>query len=151
MKILFSIVALTMLFSVINAQEATPATGSRILIAMEPTEFKKKLVASMKTLLEQKSMQVTIVENSEKELQSFKSSDYDVVFITNSGVWSKVRPWITAWIDSNKADSAKILLHTTKKLNWEEDVYVDAVSSASTNKLVPKLAEEYVTRLLGKR
>jgi hypothetical protein len=152
---LMKLMRLTILFVTVcaltNAQEPVQSDGSRVLIAMEHTEFKKQLVNAMKPLLEQRGMQVTVVEDSEKEIRNFKASEYDLVFFTNSGVWSKVRPWITEWIDKNKADSAKILLHTTKKLKWQEDVYVDAVSSASSKKMAPRLAKDYVAKLVGKR
>lgn len=151
MNILNVTAILLVSFSLISAQEATAPTAKKVLIAMEQTEFKKKLVNAMKPLLEKQGMQVTVVENHEKEIAPVKAADFDLVFITNSGVWSKVRPWITEWIDNNKADSAKILLHTTKQLKWQEEVYVDAVSSASSNKLVSGLAEEYVTKLVGKQ
>lgn len=151
MNILNVTAILLVSFSLISAQEATAPAAKKVLIAMEQTEFKKKLVNAMKPLLEKQGMQVTVVENHEKEIAPVKAADFDLVFITNSGVWSKVRPWITEWIDNNKADSAKILLHTTKQLKWQEEVYVDAVSSASSNKLVSGLAEEYVTKLVGKQ
>lgn len=151
MKPMYLIPLLLALAISINAQESEKSAGSRVLIAMEQTPFKKKLINKMKALLENRNMRITMVKDSEKEIRQYKAADYDLVFITNSGVWSKVRPWITEWIDANKADSAKILLHTTKKLKWQEDVYVDAVSSASSKKLADKLAEDYVNKLLGKR
>jgi hypothetical protein len=151
MKLLRSSILFVAASMLINAQEPEKPDAARVLIAMEQTEFKKKLVNAMKPLLEQRGMQVTIVKDSENELNKLKASEYDLVFITNSGVWSKVRPWITEWIDKNRADSAKILLHTTKKLKWQEHVYVDAVSSASSNTMVQRLAEDYVAKLVDKR
>ena len=151
MRLSLFILLLTLLALPPNAQETEPTAGSRVLIAMEQTPFKKKLVDKMEKLLGEKNKQVTVVKDSEKEISQFKAADYDLIFITNSGVWSKVRPWITEWIDANKADSAKILLHTTKKLKWQEDVYVDAVSSASSKKKADTLAEEYVSKLLSKQ
>jgi hypothetical protein len=151
MKLLRSSILFVAASMLINAQEPEKPDAARVLIAMEQTEFKKKLVNAMKPLLEQRGMQVTIVKDSEHELNNFKASEYDLVFITNSGVWSKVRPWITEWIDKNRADSAKVLLHTTKKLKWQEHVYVDAVSSASSNTMAQRLAEDYVAKLVDKR
>jgi hypothetical protein len=151
MKLMRSTILFVTVCALANAQEPEKSDGTRVLIAMEHTEFKKQLVNAMKPLLEQRGMQVTVIEDSEKEIRNFKASEYDLVFITNSGVWSKVRPWITEWIDKNKADSAKILLHTTKKLKWQEDVSVDAVSSASSKNMAPRLAEDYVAKLVGKR
>lgn len=151
MKLLRSSILFIAASMLINAQESEKPDAVRVLIAMEQTEFKKKLVNAMKPLLEQRGMQVTIVKHSKHELNNFKASEYDLVFITNTGVWSKVRPWITEWIDKNRADSAKILLHTTKKLKWQEHVYVDAVSSASSNTMAQRLAEDYVAKLVDKR
>lgn len=151
MKVPVIAMLMVTVFTCLSAQEVKDTQKSSVLIAMEETAFKKALVKKMQTLLEQKQTEITIVKDSKKDIQQYKASDYDLVFITNSGVWSKVRPWITEWIDNNKADSSKILLHTTKKLKWEENVYVDAVSSASEKKEVDKLAEEYVNKLLSKR
>jgi hypothetical protein len=145
------LVIVTLFSTCLIAQAQTKPDSVRVLIAMEQTEFKKKLVSQMKPLLAQKKIKVTVVQDSEKDLHKYNADDFDLVFITNSGVMSHVRPWVLAWIDSNRTDSAKILLHTTKRLNWQENVYVDAVSSASASNLAPELAKEYVTRLVGKR
>lgn len=146
---LLSIACLT-LFTALHAQESSEPAQRRILIAMEQTKFKKQLVEQMKSLLSLKPVTITIVEDSKKELSQHKAADFDLIFITNSGVMSHVRPWVAEWIDNNKADSSKILLHTTKARKWTEEVYVDAVSSASDKKQVPQLAEEYLTKLLNK-
>lgn len=151
MKSLIIVSILATLVLSVNAQEAPKPANLKVLLVMEQTDFKSALIDKIKTLLEQQQAQITIVKDSEKKIQPFKASDYDLVFITNSGVMSKVRPWITDWLDKNRADSSKILLHTTKKLVWQEAVTVDAVSSASSKKLVPALAQEYVQRLLSKR
>jgi hypothetical protein len=151
MKFIRSLILFVAASVLLHAQEAEKPVAARVLIAMEQTEFKKRLVNAMKPLLERRGMQVTIVEDSKHELNNFKASEFDLVFITNSGVWSKVRPWVTEWIDNNRADTAKILLHTTKKLKWQEHVYVDAVSSASSNAMAQRLAEDYVAKLVDKR
>ncbi len=98
--------------------------------------------------LTDRGLQVTVVEDHKKELKNYKASDYDYVFITNSGVGSKVRPWVKKWLESNN-NSKNILLHTTKTKKWSEKVSVDAVSSASSKKDASTLAEEYIKLLLA--
>ncbi len=142
-KILFVIIFLGVLFPA-----ATQESGKKVLLAMENTKFKKALMEEMKIQLEKRSLEVTLVEDHKKNLKNFKASDYDYVFITNSGVNSKVRPWVVEWLDKNSG-SKNILLHTTKIKKWEEKVSVDAVSSASDTKIAADLAEEYIKLLLG--
>ena len=147
MKKIFLILLLLSVFASIAASQDAP---KKVLLAMENTKFKKALIEEMKKGLEKKSIQVTVVENHKKDLKNYRASDFDYVFITNSGVGSKVRPWIVKWLDDN-GSSSNILLHTTKIKEWEEKVEVDAVSSASENDNASMLAEEYIKLLLEKK
>ncbi|MDX9800785.1 MAG: hypothetical protein RBT69_05550 [Spirochaetia bacterium] len=124
-------------------------SGKKALLAMESTKFKKVLIEEMKNELESRSVKVTIVSDHKKELSNYKASDFDYVFITNSGVNSKVRPWVKEWLNANN-NSKNILLHTTKIKEWEEKVSVDAISSASLKKDITPLAKEYTDLLLMK-
>ena len=83
-KILFVIIFLGVLFPA-----ATQESGKKVLLAMENTKFKKALMEEMKIQLEKRSLEVTLVEDHKKNLKNFKASDYDYVFITNSGVQFK--------------------------------------------------------------
>lgn len=121
----------------------------KALLAMEKTKFKKVLIEEMTKELESRSVEVTVVSEHKKELKDYKASDFDYVFITNSGVNSKVRPWVVEWLEDNN-NSKNILLHTTKIKEWDEKVSVDAVSSASLKKDISALAKEYADLLLEK-
>jgi len=86
MKLLTLALASILSTTAIYAQESKQADKTRVLIAMEQTDFKKKLITNMEQILKEKGMEITVVKNSEKELESFNAPDYDLVFITNSGV-----------------------------------------------------------------
>ena len=144
-KVLFLLLVFSFLCSIASAQDG----GKKALLAMENTKFKKALIEEMIKGLEEKSVQVTVVEDHKKDLKNYRASDYDYVFITNSGVGSKVRPWVVKWLSENN-NSRNILLHTTKIKEWEEKVSVDAVSSASESGDVSMLADEYINLLLKK-
>jgi len=131
----------------VNSAEKSPL---RILLAMEKTKFKQKLIASMKEILEEQSVEVTVLKNHKKEISEISAEKFDAVFITNSGVRSKVRPWIVEWLEVNNAYSDKILLHTTQTKDWEVKVSVDAVTSASLKNNIDETAQEYVDLLLEK-
>jgi hypothetical protein len=129
------------------AQTQSPA---RVLIALEDTRFKKELVAEMKTILAPKGYQITVVEDSEKKIAAQSAAKFDAVFITNSGVMSKVRPWIVEWLKVNAASKDKILLHTTQQKDWKVVADVDVVTSASDLGIVKKLAAEYSAAVVAK-
>jgi hypothetical protein len=118
----------------------------RVLLAWEKTDFKQALVQEMERLLTQQGCEVTKVLHSKRGLDA-KAADFGAVFITNSGVNSKVRPWIVEWLAANKAQSARILLHTTQTGNWKVTANVDAITSASSKGDVKVLAADYVARI----
>lgn len=119
-----------------------------VLIVAEKTRFKKMLVAELDSLFTAAGYETTIVENSKKDVGNYAAPDYDAVFITNSGVNSRVRPWIVTWIDQNRSSGTYILLHTTQIRDWTVETPVDAVTSASSKDDVQKLAQEYFQRIL---
>jgi hypothetical protein len=133
-----------------GAAVAQTQNPSRVLLALEDTRFKKELVAEMKTILAPKGYKITVVEDSEKQIAAQSAKNFDAVFITNSGVMSKVRPWIVEWLKVNAASKDKILLHTTQKMDWKVVADVDVVTSASDLGIVKKLAAEYSTALIAK-
>jgi len=127
-----------------------PAPKPRVLLAWEETAFKKALVEEMKTLLETSGHVVTVVQHEADWVSKVGIAGYDVVFITNSGVKSKVRPWVVEWLSKHAAHASKVLLHTTKTKVWKEAVSVDAVSSASDVGAAKELAAQYVARVTAK-
>jgi len=125
---------------------AQEAPKKRVLLAWEKTDYKQALVEEMERLLKQQGFEVTKVLHA-KNGPDAKAADFDAVFITNSGVNSKVRPWITDWLAANKAQSARILLHTTQTSDWKVIANVDAVTSASGKGDLKALAADYVARI----
>ena len=126
-------------------QEARPSP--RVLLALEKTRFKEKLVTEMKHMLGKEGYEVSVLMHSKKKGLEAKAADFDAVFITNSGAHSKVRPWITAWLAANKAEGNRILLHTTQTRDWKVKADVDAVTSASSKNEIGALARDYVAKL----
>jgi len=125
---------------------AQEAPKKRVLLAWEKTGFKQALVEEMERLLTQQGCEVTKALHSKRGLEA-KAADFDAVFITNSGVHSKVRPWITEWLAANKAQAARILLHTTQTGDWKVIADVDAVTSASSKDDVKAVAADYAARI----
>lgn len=125
---------------------AQDAPKKRVLLAWEKTDFKQALVEEMERLLTQQGYEVTKVLHAKRGLAA-KAADFDAVFITNSGVNSKVRPWITEWLAVNKAEAGQILLHTTQTRDWKVVADVDAVTSASIKGDVKAVAADYVARI----
>jgi hypothetical protein len=119
----------------------------RVLLAWEKTRFKGELIKAMESELKAAGFAVTTVMHDKKGMPDVKAADFDAVFITNSGVHSKVRGWVSAWIAKNQEQQDRILLHTTQTSNWEVKADVDAITSASSRKDVKTLAADYVSRL----
>lgn len=118
-----------------------------ILIATEKTGFKDALAAEMEALLSNAGYTVVTARHSKGAIDKYRAADYAAVFITNSGVNSKVRPWVTKWIENNGSSGAYILLHTTQIREWKVETTVDAVTSASTKGEVKNLARDYADRI----
>ena len=144
-KIILVLIILLISLSSAAAQDQP----KKALLAMEKTKFKTVLIEEMTKELESRAVEVTVVSEHKKELKNYKASDFNYVFITNSGVNSKVRPWVVEWLEDNN-NSKNILLHTTKIKDWQEKTSVDAVSSASLKKDISALAKEYADLLLKK-
>jgi len=143
-NILLTVVLVSML---IPLPLAAQAKGT-ILIASEKTGFKDKLVAELETLFSDAGYAVVKARHSKGWLDKYRASDYAAVFITNSGVNSKVRPWVAEWIGKNGASNVYILLHTTQIRDWKVETSVDAVTSASKKDNVKVLAREYFDRII---
>ncbi len=118
-----------------------------ILLASEKTRFKDLLIEELETLFVNAGYTIKKAEHPKGGLDSYKASDYRAVFITNSGVNSRVRPWVVQWIEKNRNSNAYILLHTTQIRDWTVKTDVDAVTSASANGDVKKLARDYFLQI----
>ncbi len=148
-KIRHAVLTVLFVVTLLPLPLAAQAKGT-ILIASEKTGFKDALVAEMETLLTGAGYAVVKVKHPKGGLEGYRAADYAAVFITNSGVNSKVRPWVTEWIEKNRTANSYILLHTTQIRDWKVETSVDAITSASTKKEVKNLAREYVARITGK-
>lgn len=144
----FSIAILTIiLVSSLFALPLAAQGKGTILLASEKTRFKDTLIAEMEALFSLAGYTVQKAEHTKGGLDAYKASDYAAVFITNSGVNSKVRPWVTAWIEKNRSSGAYILLHTTQLWDWKVVSSVDAVTSASKTDGAKDLAREYFAKI----
>lgn len=149
-KLLKTVLVMSVCVLYVSAQDKTQTSNSQVLLALENTIFKKSLIDQIKKLLEEKKYDVKIVDHSKKQLDSIKPSDYDVIFITNSGVNSKVRPWVLNWLEKYKGQTESVIVHTTQKFDWEVKLDVDALTSASKKGDIDKLARQYSEKIIGK-
>ncbi|MDG5815426.1 hypothetical protein QA601_10070 [Chitinispirillales bacterium ANBcel5] len=119
--------------------------NSRVLLVHENTEFKTGLVQEMKNQLQRDGKNVTIAQHTRYGLSVEDPENYGAIFITNSGVMSRVRPWIVGW--TNSLSNENIIVHTTQIRSWEPDIGIDGVTSASANSDIPNLARQYVRKI----
>lgn len=125
------------------AHAETDAPPQKVLLAFESTRFKNALIQELASLLQQNGYEVTQTDHSRDSWRAINAAEYDAVFITNSGVNSKVRPWVSSWLEAHSGTSTYILLHTTQTRNWTVSVEVDSVTSASAIRSVKELATSY--------
>lgn len=123
---------------------------SKVLVAFEKTPYKEALTTELVALLEKSAIEVVVVDDHKADLKSHSAETYDAVFISNSGVQSKVRPWVKEWLAANNKQGPKIVLHTTKTKKWTEQVEVDAVSSASDKDNAKADAQTYFELITAK-
>jgi hypothetical protein len=140
------IILYNLLFS-INPQGKDIKTPVKILLVYENTIFKKQLIDNLKNEFGN-TLEIKIIEQTRKNELSFEDpSNYSLVFITNSGVLSKVRPWALDWI-LKYPKSKNIILHTTQVSKWEVNVPVDTITSASSN--VKKISSSIIDLIKSK-
>jgi len=129
----------------IHAQgNASNIQKKKVLLAYERTEFKTALIKEMAAILKKDSIESVVIEHSNGELDKEDPANYGAIFISNSGVNSQVRPWISEWLKKNEKYWAMTILHTTQTSNWKVKAPGDAVTSASIKKKVKSLAAKYV-------
>ncbi len=121
-------------------------SSNAVLLVYENTRFKRNLITEMEKILSQNEVNVTVTTHSKNDVAIENPSQYGAIFISNSGVNSQVRPWITAWLE--QTDFRNILLHTTQTRDWQVETEFDAVTSASSNSEAAKLAQDYSQKLL---
>jgi hypothetical protein len=97
--------------------------------------------------LDDGSVYLTVVDHKRKELDGLDPRDFTAVFITNSGVQAKVRPWVLDWLDSVAEYDDNVLIHTTQITEWDPPVKVDSITSASKNSNIDGITDDIVRRL----
>lgn len=138
----------------LNAVSAVEEYGNkqskdRILIAYEKTSFKTALLDSLIDELDNDSVYIKVINHSKKELDDEKDTSYSVIVIINSGVNSRVRPRVSAWLET-VADTEKIILLTTyRDLGWNPRFPkgVDSITSPSKKSVIADLTESISKRI----
>lgn len=148
-KICFLLLILVSVSVAAGAQEGRYGNGDRkILIAFEPTRFKKELINGLIEELDDGSSSILVVNHQKKGLEGLRASDFDVVFISNSGATAKVRPDVSRWaLDNGNPDN--VIVHTTQRTQWTPQLEVDSVTSASLRKKdeIADLVSEFAGRI----
>ena len=124
-----------------------PQAPRTVLIALENTRYKDRLVDTLVKKLDDGSVYLTVVDHKRKELDGLDPRDFTAVFITNSGVQAKVRPWVLDWLDSVAEYDDNVLIHTTQITEWDPPVKVDSITSASKNSNIDGITDDIVRRL----
>ena len=123
----------------------------KILLAYEKTTFKERFINALVKSLNDEKTYIKIVEHTKNkknnELDSEDPTKYTAVFITNSGVGSRIRPWVNAWLKQFEENNKNILLHTTKEKEWQTNVKVDSISSASFVTQIKSLVAEVTAKI----
>jgi hypothetical protein len=138
-------IATTLAFQI----SAKSSSKGKILLSWESTKFKDALITELETLLRNDGFEIVKVVHSKDGLAPYNASDFKAVFISNSGVNSKVRPWVVSWIEKNKSSGTYILLHTTQTRDWKVVTSVDAVTSASVVPESKAKAMEYRNQIIS--
>lgn len=123
------------------------AAEHRVLLVKEDTGYKKALIRALIEELEDGNTEVVVIDHKKGELEGVNPGDYDVVFITNSGVQGRVRPDIVEWLDSVAGRDGNVILHTTQRNDWEPDVSVDSITSASRKSNIDELVADIAERI----
>lgn len=143
MKVIVFTISALLLLNLFSLAEEQPV----ILLAYEETRFKADLISEMTILLEREGYAIETLDHSGGALENIDKGKYAAIFITNSGVNSQVRPWVTKWLEGISGE-ARVLLHTTQRFNWNVDANVDVVTSASQRRNVKNIADEYAGKLI---
>lgn len=124
----------------------------RILLAIESTRFKKKLLEELVEQLNDGLVYIEVTKNHKKDLSKYSAADFDVVFISNSGAKAQVRPWVLKWLTENGTTPENVIVHTTQTTEWTPEIEVHSITSASIkgNDEIKDLAIEYAGLIRNK-
>ena len=121
----------------------------RVLIATEKTAFKQALVEELIAELDDGRTYIRLIDHQAGELQGIKPDNYGVVLVINSGVGSRVRPWVTSWLGSAARRTDNVIVLTTQRDVWTPKLAdnIDSVTSASNRAIIGELAADLVSRI----
>ena len=147
--VLLLVVGLLVVEGASAAEFGSEDTDRRILIASENTAFKNRLVSDLIDELDDGVTYIRLIDHMAGELIDEDPNDYGAVLVINSGVGARVRPWVTAWMDSAAQDTEHVILLTTQRTRWTPrvDRHIDSMTSASMTMLIDDLSEDLVRRI----
>ena len=121
-----------------------------VLIAKEDTGYKKALVNTLIDKLEAEGLEVEVIDHKRGELDNVDPGDYAVVYVTNSGAQARVRPQVLEWLASIRGNDSNVIVHTTKINEWDENLNVDSLSSASQRSNIDDVTDDIMRRIRAK-
>ena len=110
-----------------------------VLIATERSRFKNVLVEQLVERFEGSGYAVTVIDHT-RELDNQSDRNYDAIVIINAGVNSRVRPWVTQWLEG-VSDTGKIILVTTYRDKGWQPIFPQGVDSITTPSRRNKVGE----------
>lgn len=122
-------------------------SAQSVLIAKEDTGYKRALLDVLIQKLESEGFEVEVIDHKEGELEGVNPADYDVVYILNSGAQAQVRPEVLDWLASVAGNDDNVIVHTTKRTEWDEDLEVDSLSSASKKSNIDEVTDDILSRV----
>jgi hypothetical protein len=155
MKKIIIIISISFLISgVLFAEGATEAkefgninSDRRVLIATENSNFKDSLVTEIVSLLNDGNIYIKVLLHKYEDLNNEDPRNYGAVLLINAGQKSIVRPWVTEYLNNVSEYNDNIILLTTIVLDWEPDVEVDSITTASDMGVVSDLASELAVKI----
>lgn len=127
-----------------RAEFGPDGADSRVMIVSEWSRFKARLVDEVVGRLDDGSTRV-YVRNFD-DLTGMDPEEYSAVLVINAGVGAQVRTEVTDWLARLEYDRNVVLL-TTQITDWEPQVTVDSVTTASRMRHAGDVAEDLVARV----
>lgn len=137
----------TFLLTAVITIIASALHAQTVLIAKEDTSYKKALVGELTGKLESEGFTVEVIDHKRGELENVDPGDYAVVYVTNSGAQARVRPQVLDWLASIRGNDSNVIVHTTKINEWDENLNVDSLSSASRRSNIDDVTDDIMRRI----
>jgi hypothetical protein len=120
--------------------ESSPHT---LLIVTESSDFKDALVNRIVNSLEDYYISIYPLSS----LKDHSASDYSAVIIINTAKIQNIDKDIFNFLDTNSSASNLFIITTQDSLDWEPDLTVEALSTASLEEDIPELLNEIINWL----